>query len=65
MVRLETGAWQCGACGWETRTKTRLWEHVEAMHVSSAGHTCELCLRVCPSRNAYKVHKSRYHKNTE
>ena len=32
--------WQCKDCLWETKYKTRLWEHVEAkhVHVQSSGY---------------------------
>ena len=30
--------WQCKDCLWETKYKTRLWEHVEAKHVQSSGY---------------------------
>ena len=30
--------WQCKDCLWETKYKTRLWEHVEAKHVQYSGY---------------------------
>ena len=54
--------WQCQDCLWTTRYKTRLWEHIEAKHVKSGGYTCPLCNKFCPSKNAWHLHKSRYHK---
>jgi len=56
------GAWQCLTCGWETKFKTRLYEHVEATHVQTNGYSCPFCDKFCPSKNALKVHKSRNHK---
>ena len=57
------GVWQCLTCGWETKFKTRLFEHVEATHVQTNGYTCPYCDKFCPSKNSLKVHKSRNHKN--
>jgi len=57
------GVWQCLTCGWETKFKTRLFEHVEATHVHTNGYTCPYCDKFCPSKNSLKVHKSRNHKN--
>ena len=54
--------WQCLDCLWTTKYKTTLWEHIEAKHVTSAGYTCPICHKFCPSRNAWHLHKSRYHK---
>ena len=57
------GVWQCLACGWETKFRSRLWEHVEAKHVQTNGYFCPICEKFCPSINALKLHKSRNHKN--
>lgn len=57
------GLWQCVTCGWETKLRARLWEHVEANHVQTNGYSCPICEKFCPSKNALKVHKSRNHRN--
>ena len=54
--------WQCMDCMWTTKYKTRLWEHIEAKHVTSQGYSCPICSKFCPSKNAWHHHKSRYHK---
>jgi len=54
--------WQCQDCLWTTSYRTRLWEHIEAKHVKSGGYNCPLCFKFCPSKNAWHLHKSRYHK---
>jgi len=60
---LKTGSgWQCITCGWETKLRARLWEHVEANHVQTSGYLCPICQTPCPSKNALKVHKSRKHR---
>ena len=61
-MRTEQG-WDCLTCGWTTKYKTRLYEHVESKHVSTAGYNCPHCQQFCSSINALKTHKSRAHKN--
>ena len=58
----DTGRWQCLTCGYEANIRGRLWEHVESSHVVTSGYPCEICHKVYPSKNAYKSHKSRYHR---
>jgi len=59
------GLWMCLTCGWKTKIRARLWEHVESNHVHSSGYTCPICSKFCSSKNAFKIHKTRYHKNDE
>ena len=54
--------WQCLSCMWTTKYKTRLWEHVEAKHVTSNGYSCPFCSKFCSSKNAWHQHKSKFHK---
>ena len=54
--------WQCLSCLWTTKYKTRLWEHVEAKHVTSQGYSCPFCSKFCSSKNAWHQHKSKFHK---
>ena len=62
MVKCE-GVWKCMACGWQTKFKTRLYEHVEAKHVETNGYTCQICQKFCPTQKALKMHRSKYHRN--
>ena len=62
MRRGEGGGWECCSCGWITKIRARLWEHVESSHTQSTGYSCPMCDKFCSSFNAYKIHKSRYHK---
>jgi len=59
------GLWECLSCGWQTKIRARLWEHVESNHVQSSGYTCPVCMKFCPSKNAFKIHKTRYHKHED
>ena len=58
------GAWQCLACGWEAKIKTRLYEHVEAKHVETNGYSCPICGKFCSSQKGLKNHKFKYHRNS-
>ena len=51
-------------CGWHSKFKTRLNEHVEAKHVETGGYSCPLCGKFCSSKNALKLHKSKYHRDS-
>ena len=64
MQKTDTGVWQCATCGWQSKFKTRLYEHVEAKHVETGGYSCPLCEKFCSSKNAFKLHKSKYHRNS-
>ena len=65
MRRGEGGGWECCSCDWTTRIRARLWEHVESAHTQSTGYSCPICDKFCSSFNAYKTHKSRYHKQNQ
>ena len=56
--------WHCKVCGKEytSRNKTSLKTHVEYKHTSEFTHTCAICQKIFSSKNALKVHKSKYHK---
>jgi len=62
MRRGENGGWLCVSCGFTSTIRARLWEHVESAHTQSSGYSCPTCEKFCSSFNAYKIHKSRYHK---
>ena len=57
------GDWRCTTCGFQTKLRARVWEHVEAKHVETSGYLCPLCQKFCSSKNALKLHKSKYHRN--
>ena len=62
MMNKSDGLWKCTGCNFNSSIKARLWEHIEAKHVKTAGYECPLCHKVSPSYNAFKVHKSTYHR---
>ena len=63
MQKIGVGVWQCTACGWQTKYKTRLYEHVEAKHIGTGGHACPLCGKFCASLKGLKTHRQKYHSN--
>ncbi|XP_023319854.1 protein tramtrack, beta isoform isoform X12 [Eurytemora carolleeae] len=54
--------WLCKQCGYSSRVRHRTLLHVEAIHVTSGGHHCLECQKLCPSKNALNAHMSRYHR---
>ena len=63
MIRCETGDFMCLECPYTHKTRQRLKYHIESKHILSPGHICEFCQKVCPTKNALCLHRSRYHKN--
>ena len=55
--------WRCTDCGYESKYKTNVSEHVESRHVQSAGAVCNYCSSVCVNRKALRNHVYKYHRN--
>ena len=53
---------QCSVCEHSSKSRQTMENHVEAKHVETQGWHCDICNKICPSKNAYKVHFSRHHK---
>ena len=62
MAKQADGNWRCLLCGNTSNKKSNTRAHVESIHLKTNGWKCEVCNKHCPSRNAYNVHFSRYHK---
>ena len=56
--------YSCSICGYQANKKQRIQYHYEAKHTDSPGYQCEICQKVCPTKNAMIVHKSRSHRNS-
>ena len=52
----------CTDCDFKSQISTNVINHIESKHVTSLGYTCPLCSKFCSSKNAWHLHKSRYHK---
>ena len=53
----------CKVCDYKTATKQRILYHVEAKHSESPGYYCEICEKHCPTKNAFNIHNTRYHRS--
>lgn len=63
MQRRPDGDWECLECPYSNKTRQRLQYHIESKHIASPGHVCDICFKICPTKNALNLHRSRYHKN--
>ena len=54
--------WKCTDCGYESKYKTNVTEHVESKHVTSAGVVCSFCSSMCVNRKALRNHVYKYHR---
>ena len=53
-------AYICKVCGKEGES-TDIKRHIEAYHLDSVSLSCGFCDKILQSRNALRVHVSRYH----
>ena len=51
----------CSACEYTANTKQRIEYHYDSKH-SSNTYPCSICGKICPTKNALFVHKSRNHR---
>lgn len=61
--RLGPELYQCLDCNFTGRKKSMVSNHVESKHVRHGGVSCDVCGQLCATRQAYRMHKSRVHKN--
>ena len=60
------GTFMCNLCGYTCgNNKQRMQYHHEAKHTQSPGYQCPSCEKICPTKNALLVHKSRAHRFSE
>merc|ERR1711973_252074 len=53
--------WACAECGFPG-TIRKVYQHVEMSHVS-VQYYCQICQKVCKTRNSLFCHRYRYHRN--
>jgi len=58
-----SSVWACSECEYNSKFKHNVFEHIESKHVGSYGYPCSVCNKVCPTKNAFRIHNIRYHKN--
>ena len=64
MQKSQDGLWHCICCGKSSRVKTNIVEHIEAVHLETPGYSCDICAKICKTRNALRSHKYRDHNRT-
>jgi hypothetical protein len=53
--------WQCLECGYSSKYKTNVVEHVDARHVTHSDVFCLTCGKLCPNRKSLRNHQYKYH----
>jgi len=61
----QQGIWLCTDCDYTTKKSSNLYEHIESRHCPTAGYTCGICAKFCPTRNAMRNHNVRYHQTSK
>jgi len=54
-----TGLWSCTDCNFTSQYQTNLRNHIEVHHVQGQGYFCPVCSKICKTKNALYIHKSR------
>ena len=50
-----TNKWKCQMCG-RVRHRSKILEHVEAVHIKEGSYPCNLCGKVCKTRKSLKTY---------
>jgi len=56
-------SWSCIHCEYTSTSRAPIMAHIEAKHMDSSGIRCAACDKICKTRNALNIHKTRYHKS--
>jgi len=59
----DDNTWSCIHCDYTSGSKAPMMAHIEAKHMQSTGIRCAVCDKICKTRNALNIHKTRYHKS--
>ena len=54
--------WQCTVCGYSSKRKYHVSEHIKSKHIRHQGYNCELCDKTCSTPSALRMHKNRKHR---
>eukprot|EP00091_Calanus_sinicus_P003100 TRINITY_DN13257_c0_g1_i1.p1 TRINITY_DN13257_c0_g1~~TRINITY_DN13257_c0_g1_i1.p1 ORF type:complete len:155 (-),score=17.26 TRINITY_DN13257_c0_g1_i1:38-502(-) len=60
MIEKIGGLWKCKVCGRTAKRKEVISHHTET-HIEGVSHSCQICSKICTTRNSLKVHISRNH----
>ena len=63
IVQLSSNQYQCLDCDYASKRKENLQSHIESRHVIQPGIVCLLCNKILPTRQAFRMHKTRSHKD--
>ena len=61
IVRTPDNTFECSDCDYKTKHLHCLKIHIESKHIISDGFQCQLCEKLCPTRNALRAHQKRHH----
>jgi hypothetical protein len=53
----QVSGWVCLDCGYTKPNKGHVIEHVEARHVQHPAYVCQLCGKLCTTRNTFRQHR--------
>lgn len=57
------GLWTCQVCGYTSKYKSHMIEHVEAKHVEHPPYVCGICDKQFKARNGFRQHFVKSHNN--
>jgi len=52
----------CCDCSYSSSNRRNVINHIESKHVTTGGAICQICKKLCPTREALRKHFSRSHK---
>ena len=61
MQKNSNGSWECLSCGYSSRQKHHVKNHIESKHINLQ-YSCQYCSKTCPSSHALEMHIHRNHK---
>ncbi len=63
LCQYENSIWKCLSCGYTTRSKSYIKEHVEQKHIDDGeSYICKFCAKPIRSINSLRLHISYNHK---
>ena len=57
-----SGSFQCCECNYASTNSRNVINHIESKHVTTTGVQCDVCQKICPTREALRKHISRLHR---
>ena len=61
-ILTEDGEYKCSECNYTSRNHRNVCNHIESKHLTTGGAQCQVCHKVCPTREALRKHFTRTHK---